>query len=1172
MTTVEFLDYLRNLDVKVWAAGDRLRYSAPQGTLTSALHAELVERKAEILNFLRQLDVVTHSRFSPIVPVGRDRVLPLSFAQQRLWFLDRLQPGSPVYNIPTAFRLAGQLNVAVLEQSLSEIAHRHEALRTTFTMGTDGQPAQVVAPATRMTAPIVELEHLSKTEREAETRRLAVEEARRPFDLTRGPLLRTTLLRMGKTEHILLLTMHHIVSDGWSEGLFLQEMTMLYKAFLAGKPSPLPELPLQYADFAVWQREWLSGEVLEPQLAYWKEQLGGELPVLELPTDRPRLPVQTFRGTVHSFAVSKTLHEALKVLSQQEGVTLFMTLLAAFKVLLYRYTEQTDILVGTPIANRNRSEIEGLIGFFVNTLVLRTDLSGNPTFRDLLGRVREVALGAYTHQNLPFGELVEALQPQRDLSYQPLFQVMFVLQNALLETQELPGLTLMPLEVESGTAKFDLTLFLRETEHGLAGRLEYSTDLFDAATMTRMAGHFQTLLAGIITQPKQPLSELPLLTETERQQLLIEWNDTTTKYPQEQCIHQLFEAQVKRTPDAVAVVFEEEQLTYQELNLRANQLAHYLQTLDIGPEILVGIYMERSLEMVVGLLGVLKAGGAYVPLDPQLPPDRLAFILAETHSPVLLTQQQLAEKLPELGTHVICLDTSWKDFAQASQENCVSKVIAEDLVYVIFTSGSTGQPKGVAIEHRQLFNYLNGILARLELPTGASLATVSTLAADLGNTAIFPSLCTGGCLHMISQERAFDPNALADYFCRYPIDFLKIVPSHMAALLTASHPEQILPGQCLVLGGEATGWDLIKKLLSLAPDCAIFNHYGPTETTVGVTTYRLAQDQPKRKMKDNGQTTIPLGRPMANIQIYLLDSYRQPVPIGVPGELYISGNSLGRGYLNRPDLTAEKFIPNPFSDKPGAGLYKTGDLARYLPDGNIEFLGRIDYQVKIRGFRIEMGEIETVLAGHPAVRETIVIAREDQPGDKCLVAYLVPDREQTPAISELRSFLKEKLPDYMIPSAFVILEILPLTSNGKIDRSTLPAPEGIRPQLETAYVVPRFETERFIANVWREKLRVDKVGIYDNLFDLGGHSLLTMQIYSKLQKRYGQELSLVDMFQYPTIHALAQYICQKQKEQPFSGPDQDRTKRYRARKRSKKRKKQLRQKYRSKNKSGSTRI
>ncbi|MEN6350336.1 MAG: amino acid adenylation domain-containing protein [Syntrophomonas sp.] len=1047
-------------------------------------------------------------------------IFPLSLAQQRLWFMDQLEPGNPMYNIPEAFRMSGSLNAEALRRTFEAIVSRHESLRTTFRM-VDEQPMQCIAEKGSISLCVTDLTDIPEADRGKEGERLKGEEFGKPFDLVHGPLFRVNLLRLGEEEHILLLTMHHIISDGWSIGVLMQEMAALYNAFSQGTTPSLPELPIQYADFAEWQREWLKGDVLESQTSYWKQQLGGTLPILELPTDHPRPAIQTYRGKRKSFVLPKIMEEALKALSQREGGTLFMTALAAFQTLLHRYTGQDDVIVGSVTANRNRVEIEGLIGFFVNTLALRTDLSGNPTFRELLKKVREVALGAYAHPDLPFDMLIEELNLPRDPSYNPLFQVMFLFQNAPMEAFRLSGLTLTSLEAETDTAKFDLTLELIEGLEGLSCSIGYNSDLFNSDTIERMAGHFRTLLQGIVANPDARLSELPLLTEPERHQLLVEWNDTHADYPRDKCIHELFEEQVERTPDAMALNYEDQGLTYRELNRRANRLAHYLRKLGVGPEVLVGICMERSLEMMVGLLGILKAGGAYVPMDPDFPPERLAFLAEDAGAPVVLTQKKLADVLPGIAARKIYLDAP--EYHQSAMEmpdtNPEKEVSAENLVYVIYTSGSTGRPKGVSVEHRQLVNYVQGIRERLAFEPGWSYATVSTIAADLGNTVVFPSWCTGGCLHVISKDRLADPVELADYFERYRIDCLKIVPSHLAALLTGPDPQNLMPHRRLILGGEASRCDWIENLQKYATDCRIFNHYGPTETTVGVLTYPVGGVLPALV-----SGTLPLGRPLPNSKIYILDAQQQPVPVGVPGQLYVSGDGVTRGYWNRPEKTAERFMVNWFSDYPGDRMYRTGDRARYLPDGNIEFLERVDQQVKIRGFRIELGEIESILSEHEAVREVKVIAREDVPGDKRLVAYIVPNGKSIPSLDALREYLKGKLPEYMIPGAFMMLEKIPLTPNGKVDHRALPLPEYTRPELEEAYAAPRTPVEQALAEIWAEVLGVKQVGINDNFFQLGGHSLLAVRLFVRIRKWAGVDLPLAILFRSPTVRSLAEIL------------------------------------------------
>ncbi|MEH1900561.1 MAG: amino acid adenylation domain-containing protein [Nostoc sp.] len=1059
----------------------------------------------------------------PIEGVSRDRELPLSFAQQRLWFLDQLEPGNPFYNISRSVRLKGSLNVAALEQSFNEIVRRHEVLRTSFT-DVDGHPVQKITSALNITLPIINLGELLEEEQEVEVLRLASSQARQSFDLTQDALLRTTLLRLKEEEHVLVFTIHHIVADGWSTGVIIHEITALYKSFHSGKPSSLPELPVQYADFAIWQRQWLQ-TVQSSQMAYWKQQLGGNLPVLQLPTDRPRPAIQAFRGRKQPWQISKTLTEALKSLSQKKAVTLFMTLLAAFKTLLYRYTNQADILIGSPIANRNRKEIEGIIGFFVNTLVLRTDLSGNPSFKELLRRIREVTLDAYAHQDLPFEQLVEELQLERNLSYTPLFQVMFVLHNVPVEVLKLPNLSLSPMEIEPETSLFDLTVYLTETEQGMIGYFEYNSDLFDTATIKRMQGHFQTLLEGIVANPDQHLSDLPILTATEQQQLLVNWNQTSADYPSS-CIHQLFEAQVEQTPNSIAVVFENQQLTYQELNVRANQLAHYLQTLGVRPEVLVGICVERSLEMMVGLLGIFKAGGAYVPLDPAYPQERLAFMLEDTQVTVLLTQQKLVEQLPEHKVRVVCLDKDWENITHASDENPVSSVTVDNLAYVIYTSGSTGKPKGIALAQRPLINLLEWHFSSLY--RGARTLQFASLSFDASFHEIFATWGTGGTMFILSENLRMDAVGLGRFLADQAIEKV-ILPVVVLQQLAESVGEQgIAPlhsgffsslQEVTTTGEQLQITQPIIKLFKSLEHCCLHNHYGPSETHV-VTALSL------EKNFEEWSFYPPIGRPIANTQIHIVDQQFNPVPVGVIGELYIGGISLARGYLNRPDLTAEKFIPDPFSDKSSTRLYKTGDLARYMPNGNIEYLGRIDHQVKIRGFRIELGEIEAVLSQHPSVLEVVVLCHKDEAGNNKLIAYVVSDQESTPTTTELRRFLHERLPNYMMPSVFVFLEELSLTPNGKVDRQALPAPDQLRPELEKIFVAPRTMAEEIVVGIWKQVLCIEQVGVYDNFFELGGHSLMTTQVISRLRQAFLVELPIRSLFESPTVEGLVNAIAQ----------------------------------------------
>ncbi len=1078
--------------------------------LRSLFVAATVAELAQSIQQLQQQNLELTSL--PILPRARDAELPLSFAQNRLWFLDQFEPNSALYNIPLALCLVGTLNQAALEQSLQEIIHRHEALRTNL-ITVDGKPSQIIQTQTNWTLSIVELKHLSTTEQEIASKLLAQQQAIQPFGLATEALVRATLVVLNNTEHMLLVSMHHVVSDGWSIGVFVQELSALYNAYSQGQPSPLAPLPIQYADFAIWQRHWLQGNVLQSQLSYWQQQLASAPALLSLPTDRPRPSVQTFTGAYQEFALSVELTNGLTQLSQQQGATLFMTLLAAFDTLLYRYTGVADILVGSPIANRNRSEIEGLIGFFINTLVLRTDLSGNPSFSELLTRVREMAMDAYSHQDLPFEMLVETLQPQRDLSHTPLFQVMFVLQNAPISTIELTGLTISLLPTESATAKFDLTLAMQNTPTGLVGVWEYNTDLFDAGTIERMTDHFVTLLEGIVANPQQPISQLPLLTEFEQQQLLVEWNDTQVDYPQDQCIHQLFEEQVERTPDAVAVVFENQQLTYYELNCRANQLAHYLKSLGVKADVLVGICVERSLEMVVGLLGILKAGGAYVPLDPEYPQDRLSFILEDTQVQVLLTQQPLLDKLPELQGNVVCLDTDWQMISQSSQENLITATKASNLAYVIYTSGSTGQPKGVLVAHHGLLNLVFWHQRAFEITSLDKATQLAGTAFDAAVWELWPYLTAGASIYLVKPEILVSPVDLQDWLKSKKVT-ISFLPTPLAEQLLSLEWTETTALRTILTGG-----DKLHRYPSKLVPFQIVNNYGPTENTV-VTTSGIVVSYGQ----DNN-ISPPIGRPIANTQIYILDKYLRPVPIGVPGELHIGGAGLARGYLNRPELTQEKFIPNLFSADPDSRLYKTGDLARYLSDGNIEYLGRIDHQVKIRGFRIELGEIEALLSQHPQVHSVVVTARVDTSKNQRLVAYIVPQHQATPTTSELRHFLKQKLPEYMLPNAFVILESLPLTPNGKVDRRALPAPD-LEVNRLVSFVPPRDTIELQLTQIWSEVLEVDCIGLQDNFFEVGGHSLLAVRLMAKIQQQFGKNLPLATLFQAPTIEQLAAILRQ----------------------------------------------
>ncbi|HZI05029.1 MAG TPA: amino acid adenylation domain-containing protein, partial [Archangium sp.] len=954
----------------------------------------------------------------------------------------------------------------------------------------------------------VDLRTLSAHVREETARRLAGEEALEPFDLSRGPLFRVSLMRLSEQEHLLLLTMHHIVSDGWSTGPLIREVAALYQAFAAGQPSPLPELPVQYADFAAWQREWLRDEALETQLSYWRQQLTSAPQVIELPTDRPRPAVQSSRGAHHRAVMPRKLADALEALGREEGSSLFMALLAGFQTLLHRYSGETDVVVGTDIANRTRAETEGLIGFFVNQLVMRGDLSGDPTFRELLGRVRHTALEAYARQDVPFEELVRELNPERSLAHAPLFQVKLILQNAPESSLEMPGLTLSHVEGEdSATSKLDMTLSFTNTPRGLACSWEYSTDLYEADTISRMFEHLRVLLEAAASNPDQRLSSLPLLSEAERRRVLVDWNDTRMEFPRDVCAHQLFEAQVQRTPDNIAVQMGEDFLTYRQLDARANQLAHHLLSLGVGPDVRVGLCVERSLHMVVGILGILKAGGAYVPLDPSYPADRVAFMLRDSLTPILLTQEHLADELPVQSELLVLLDAEWDTFIAAQPEHSPNApVLPDNLAYVIYTSGSTGTPKGTLLHHRGLCNTALASIHTHQLTPADRVLQFAAFSFDTSVSDFFRTLLSGARLVLATREQILPGPVLHQLMETQGVTAAILTPSVLAQL----EPEQLPTLRTVISAGEACTPRLVERW---QPGRRFLNEYGPTEITVCVTIDTEVSAQ-----------RLTIGRAMPNTQVFVLDARLQPVPVGVPGELYIAGPGLARGYHGRPELTAEKFVPHPFSTRPGARLYRTGDKVRLLPDGRLDFLGRFDSQVKLRGFRIELGEVENALRSHPAVQQAVALVREDSPGDKRLVGYLVPHPGQSLDISEARALAKEKLPEHMVPSAFVLLEALPLTPSRKVDFKALPPPGAQLQDASDAYVAPRTPTEELLASQWSQLLGVARVGTQDNFFELGGHSLLATQVISRIRATFGVDLPISELFESPTVAGIAQAL------------------------------------------------
>jgi len=1026
---------------------------------------------------------------------------PLSFAQQRLWFLQQLDPASTAYHLLVYYRLTGPLDVASWERSLNEIIRRHEILRTVFTER-NGTVVQLVLPSLQIDVPVIDVSG------EQEIERIFEVESARPFDLLEGPLLRAMLLKLSEREHGFFVIFHHIVTDGWSMDIFMSELVSLYDAFCAGAASPLPELPLQYADFAAWQRESITQAGLDKQLAYWRRQLTGELPVLELPADHPRPLRMTHSGADEFFDVTQNLTEKLSDLSHSEGATLFMTLLAAFLTLLHRYTGQQDILLGTATAGRNHAQIENLIGFFINTLVLRTDLSGNPTFRELLRRVREVSLGAYEHQDVPFEKLVEELQPERDMSRQPFFQVMFNLQAAADEEPAAQGLKIEPRDIGNQT-RFDLEFHLWVVPEGLAGPLIYNTDLFERATIVRMLSHLQTLLEGIAANPDARLSELPLLTKEEQRQARV-WSRSESDYERDLCVHTLVETEGARQPQAQAVVYGERQLSYGELNARANQLAHYLRRHGVGLEVRVGVLLEPSIEFVVALLAILKAGGSYVPLDSTYPKQRLQFMLEDAGVRLLLT----TDGQPEVErARVIYLDDTWEQFANEPRANLQTETTAADLAYVMYTSGSTGQPKGVAVTHRAI-NRLVRNTNYVQLDATDRMGQVSNVSFDAATFEIWGALTSGATLVGLAKETVLSPvefkGAIAEQ--QISVMFLTVALFNQVA---QAEPDAFAPMRYLLVGGDALDPQSMRRVLQHARPQHLVNACGPTEATTFTVCHEIHEISSDAR-------TIPVGRPVSNTQVWVLDQYGQVVPVGVPGELYIGGDGMAREYLRRPDLTAEKFVPHPFSTAPGARLYRSGDLARYLSDGNIDLLGRMDQQVKVRGFRIELGEIEAVLAEHADVRESVVVIREDLPGDKRLVAYVVAGPQLA---GDLRSWLRERLPEYFIPSLFIVLDKLPLTANGKVDRRALPAPEYSSHSDAETFTSPRTPEEKKIAEIWTDVLDNGRVDINANFFDLGGHSLLATKVITRIREAFGLNVPLRVLFDSPTIAGVAAYVA-----------------------------------------------
>ncbi|MCW2248520.1 amino acid adenylation domain-containing protein [Azospirillum fermentarium] len=1109
MTPIDaFLAQLRGLGVALSVQGEELRCRAPKGTLTPDLTRELSARKAEVIAFLLRAQALTAGAGTAIPPVPRGGDLPLSFGQQRLWFLDRLEGPSATYTMPMAVRLEGDLDVPALERALAEIVRRHESLRTNFVLR-GAQPVLVIhdtadCPLTLRPLP-------PGLDEDAAIAALVADEAGRCFDLENGRLVQATLVPLSRG-HLFLLTMHHIVSDGWSLDVLVRELTSLYGAFRHGQPSPLAPLPLQYADVAHWQRNRLQGAFLAGEIAYWRTKLAGIPEVLALPTDRPRPPVQTYRGASLAGVLDAGLTRSLRELGQSAGTTLYMTLLAGFAILLGRYSTLSDVVVGTPVANRPRTEMEGLIGLFINTLAVRVDLSGDPTVRIVLDRVRLTGMEALEHQELPFEQLVEELRPARALSYSPLVQVSFQL-RAPTERIEAAGLTLIPVEQEETSAKFDLSLTVQERAADLAVFWNYNPDLFDAATIGRMMGHYRVLLAGMAAAPDAPVPDLAMMDADERRAVIHAPNRTRVDYPRERTVPDLFDDTAARVPHRVAVRFGDQDITYAALRARADALAAHLRTLGVGPETRVALCVERSADMVVALLAILKAGGAYIPLDPAYPPDRLALVIDDARPALAITQRHLRSLFPDGAVPVLCLEDDWAPAPAHRAAACAAA--PGNTAYVIYTSGSTGRPKGVAVEHRALLNFLLSMQREPGFAEHDTLLAVTTVSFDIAALELYLPLITGGRLVVAERETTLDGQALQAALAARAVTVMQATPATWRILVdTGWRPPAGFTALC---GGEALPRALSRALLGKG--VRLWNLYGPTETTV----WSAVSEVPPADVGEEG--VEPVGHPIANTQIHVLGPNARPLPIGVPGELYIGGDGLARGYLNKPGMTAERYVPDPFATEPGARLYRTGDLVRRLAAGPIEFLGRIDHQVKIRGFRIELGEIETALRRHDGVRDAIVLAREDAPGDKRLVAYIVASTTPAPGAGDLRTFLRDAVPAYMIPAAFVMMDAYPLTPNGKADRKALPAPDTGASAPRAAPAAPQTALEARVAAVWQTVLRLDAVGIDDNFFDLGGHSLLLTQVHEALRGETARPFPLITLFQYPTVRTLAAWLA-----------------------------------------------
>jgi len=1087
----------------------------------SAQIAKLSPEKRELFELMLMEQGVDLSQLM-IVPLDRtNTVFPLSYSQQRLWFLDQLEPNSSLYNISPALILEGQLDIEALQKSFNEIIRRHEVLRTSFDK-TGDNPVQVIANQLEITIKQIDFKAISPDHSESDLQSYILAESQRPFNLSEGPLLRVTLLKLSQTKHVLILVKHHIISDNWSTGLMVHELIQLYTAFSLNQSSPLADLSVQYADFAHWQRKWLKGKTLESQISYWREQLEGAPSFLEMPFDKPRPAYQTYNGDFRLFKISEANTKAIMNLARSEESTLFMVLISLYFILLQRYSGQEDILIGSPIANRNRKEIEPLIGFFINTIILRGDLSGDPTFKEFLFQVKEMTLGAYDHQDIPFETLVEELQPGRDMSHSPFFQSMFVLNNVHIEKLELPNLKLSLLEVENKSSKFDLILNVTETDSGLDCKIEFNTDLYFPETIDRMIRQYQFLLKQVLTAPETAVGELALLSTTEKEEILKRWNKADHNYAEPKSIIELIQDQTEKAPNALAIRIKKDSLTYSELNEQVDQLAVYLLKIGLKNGQIIGVSMERSVNVLVSMLAIFKAGGVYLPLDPAYPKDRLEFMLSDSRATILISDKENADSLSSVSIESLIIDGFKSASGESVKQTVFSKIAEKDSAYIIYTSGSTGKPKGVEITHGAMTNHCCDMRDYYHLNEDDNVLQFAALNFDASIEQILPPLISGATVIMRDTE-IWDSARFSQNIKKFDLTVINPPTAYWAQLAADwAQDTNMLPEnriRLVIVGGDILKPEALKLWHQTAlKDVRLLNAYGPTESIITASTFPVPSDF-------NGHK-LPIGKPRANRRFYVLDTQKNPVPFGMPGELYIGGKALAKGYLNRPDITDERFIPDPFSELPDQRMYSTGDRVRFLPDGNLEFLGRIDFQVKIRGFRIELAEIESILDRQPQVTNSIVNALPDKQGNLRLVAYFTA--KDKPQDSTLRVYLETELPDYMVPSLFVHLDKFPIDPSGKANRRLLPTPDFSQVRTEVEFVEPRTETEQILVDMVKSILQVDRVGIMESFFDLGGQSMMATQVVSRIRESFDVELSLRAMFERPTVEGIALSITEAQ--------------------------------------------